>query len=313
MSEQDPVVKFELIDPINLSTDPDQPRKYFSDPQLNELKNSITERGILCPLIVREDGAGHYVIIDGARRHKVAVELQLTTVPCIIRREGQTVDILIDQINCNIQREGLNNRDLAAAFRRMNDEFKMTQEQIGTYIGQSKSWVSRMIEYTDLPDSIKELEDSGQLKNVETLITLKKINEKNPEMASQLIEEVKSGKKISLQQAKEVLGTKKRGKKEAKEQISLAEYLPKADTSSADVADAGHESEPSGKTNTLPQADEPAQQSPKRKRRSKTLQKLMQMLGIEDGEDDAEVLEQIGSKVLPLVEKSIIGEPAAVE
>jgi len=138
-----------------------QPRRRFDSGELEELRDSIREQGILQPLLVREDGGG-YEIIAGERRFRAAKLAGLQTVPVVIRQVDD-VNMLEISIIENIQREDLNPLDEAEAYHRLIQEFGLTQDTVAERVGKSRPTVTNAMRLRSLPEPIKESIRSGEL------------------------------------------------------------------------------------------------------------------------------------------------------
>lgn len=146
---------FEIeIDKIN--TGIYQPRQYFDENKLQELKSSIMENGIIQPLIVSKSkkNAGGYDLIAGERRYRAAKELKLNTVPAIIKDISGVLALEIALIE-NIQRQDLNVIEEASCYVRLIEEYKLTHEELSSKIGKDRATITNMIRLLSLPDEIK--------------------------------------------------------------------------------------------------------------------------------------------------------------
>ena len=138
-----------------------QPRQAFAEDAIAELADSIKEKGILQPLLVRAV-AGGYELIAGERRFRAAQRLGLEQVPVTIRPADDREALELALIE-NIQREDLNPLEEANAYRRLIDEFALTQEQIATQVGKNRSTVANTLRLLQLPDAIKRDIERGLL------------------------------------------------------------------------------------------------------------------------------------------------------
>ena len=138
-----------LIDRSQIVPDPNQPRKQFDEEELTELTASIEARGIKQPLTVRWNAEiSRYMVIDGGRRFEAATRLQLAELPCWVQQsEGK--ELLIDQIVHNWQRSSLRPYETADALVRLRDEFGMSQKEMATVTGKSKSEISKLLALRD--------------------------------------------------------------------------------------------------------------------------------------------------------------------
>jgi ParB family chromosome partitioning protein len=142
-------VAVEAIDP-----NPRQPRKDFNEVELSELVESIKEYGVIQPLIVTSKAAGRYELIAGERRLRASKEAGLKTVPVILREAAEEDKLELALIE-NIQREDLNPIELGAAYKKLMDEFHLTQEQVARKVGKARPSVANIIRYLSLPDEIQ--------------------------------------------------------------------------------------------------------------------------------------------------------------
>ena len=119
---------------------PEQPRKIFEEEELMELSHSISEVGVIQPLIVKRDISGSYFLIAGERRLRAAKMAGLTRVPVIIREADDKEAALIAIIE-NVQRENLNYMEEALAYKSLMDEFGLTQLDIAKKVGKKQSTI----------------------------------------------------------------------------------------------------------------------------------------------------------------------------
>jgi ParB family chromosome partitioning protein len=131
-----------------------QPRMAFSQEELDRLRDSIAQQGVLQPLLVRHMGDG-YELIAGERRLRAAESAGLDRVPVVIKdlTDEQVLEVSIIE---NIQRENLNVLEEAEAYFRLIDEFKYTQEKVAKKIGKNRSTIANLLRLRSLPREIKE-------------------------------------------------------------------------------------------------------------------------------------------------------------
>lgn len=143
---------------------PDQPRRQFDVEKLDDLAESIREKGIIQPLIVRDDPnqKGSYQIVAGERRWRAAQKAQLHEVPVIIR-EFSDVEVLEVAIIENIQRADLNPVEEAAGYRQLIDRFGHTQEKLAQALGKSRSHIANQMRLLTLPADVQKLLSDGLL------------------------------------------------------------------------------------------------------------------------------------------------------
>lgn len=140
-----------------------QPRKSFNNETLKQLADSITEHGVLQPLIVRSIAAGNYMIIAGERRWRAAKMAGLSEIPVIIRddlTDEQAMQIAMIE---NLQRENLNPIEEALGYKELIDKFGMTQDKLAQVLGKARSSVANSLGLLALPNGVQELLRSGSL------------------------------------------------------------------------------------------------------------------------------------------------------
>lgn len=137
-----------------ISRNPDQPRTFFDDDALEELANSVRQLGIIQPLSLRKTGADTYQIIAGERRYRAALMAGLETVPAYIRTAND-VELTEMALIENIQREDLNAIEIALTFRKLIDQYKLTQEQLSERIGKKRATVANFLRLLRLPAEVQ--------------------------------------------------------------------------------------------------------------------------------------------------------------
>jgi ParB family transcriptional regulator, chromosome partitioning protein len=172
-----------------------QPRKIFDEDNLNDLINSIRERGILQPIIVRKsnDDISKYEIIAGERRWLAAQRVGLHNVPVVIT-EADDLKSLEFAIVENVQRHDLNPLEEAQGYKRLIDDFSYDQEKVSKFIGKSRSYIANTLRLLSLPDEVIKLIENQKLTtgHAKILVGLKNAFF----VASKIIE-----KKLSVRQA----------------------------------------------------------------------------------------------------------------
>ncbi|MEK7452412.1 MAG: ParB/RepB/Spo0J family partition protein [Patescibacteria group bacterium] len=144
-----------------ISANPRQPRSYFSPSDLEDLIGSIKEHGILQPLIVTRSN-GQYELIAVERRLRASRIVGLKTVPVIVRdaTEQQKLELALIE---NIQRQDLNAVEEAIAYRALIDEFNLTQENVASRVGKSRSNIGNIVRLLDLPSDILDALKEGRI------------------------------------------------------------------------------------------------------------------------------------------------------
>jgi ParB family transcriptional regulator, chromosome partitioning protein len=142
---------------------PNQPRRAFAADALDQLAQSIRQKGIVQPLIVRSIGQdGQYEIVAGERRWRAAQIAGLHEVPVVVR-DFDDVEVLEIAIIENIQREDLNPIEEALAYRQLIDRFGHTQEKLAEALSRSRSHVTNLLRLLTLPGSVQDLLTAGAL------------------------------------------------------------------------------------------------------------------------------------------------------
>jgi ParB family transcriptional regulator, chromosome partitioning protein len=144
-----------------ISRNPAQPRTQFDPATIKELADSIRERGVLQPILLRPAADG-YQLVAGERRFLATREAGFDTIPAIIRPLTDRESLLIALIE-NIQRENLNPIDEARAYYRLATEYGLKHDEIGERVGKDRSTVSNIIRFNNLPEDAQRLIESNQL------------------------------------------------------------------------------------------------------------------------------------------------------
>lgn len=158
-------VKDRTLVPIEqIIANPDQPRRSFDPAALQELADSLRQRGVLQPLIVRKHPGDDslYQIVAGERRWRAAQMAQLHELPVIVRDMSDT-EVLEVAIIENIQRADLNAIEEASSFRQLMDRFGHTQEKLAEALNKSRSHIANLLRLLTLPDPIQDHVKEGRL------------------------------------------------------------------------------------------------------------------------------------------------------
>ena len=149
------------IEIARIQPNPHQPRQHFSEELIDELAESIRERGVLQPILLRPHGDG-YQIIAGERRWRAAQKAQLHTIPAIVREvdEATTAELALIE---NIQREDLNAIEEAEGYRQLIQTHGHTQDGVAKIVHKSRSHVANILRLLDLPESVKQSLSRGDI------------------------------------------------------------------------------------------------------------------------------------------------------
>ena len=157
-----------------------QPRKHFRKESLDELTNSIKERGVIQPIVVRPDKVnnGKYEIIAGERRWLASQNAGLHEVPVVIL-DVDDIKSLEFAIVENVQRQDLNPIEEAKGYQRLVDDFNYNQDKLSKFIGKSRSYIANSLRLLGLPPEVLTLVESGNLTagHARTLIGLNNASE----------------------------------------------------------------------------------------------------------------------------------------
>ena len=150
-------IAIELLNP-----NPNNPRKHFTEEDLEELARSIREKGVLQPLLAREKADGQYEIVAGERRWRAAQRAGVHDIPVLIRSlsDGEALEIALIE---NIQRADLNPLEEARAYNQLMSEFSYTQQQLADSLGKSRSHIANTLRLLTLPDSVRKYIEEGRL------------------------------------------------------------------------------------------------------------------------------------------------------
>ena len=162
-------------------TNSNQPRKYFDNEKMSELKDSIKNSGLLQPITVRKISNGKYEIVAGERRYRACRELGMESIPVIEMNVGDARGYELSVLE-NIQRENLNPIEEAESYLMLMEVYGYTQEKLSEKLGKTRSSVSNKMRILKLPASVKEMVKKGEISygHARTLLSLsdeKKIEE----------------------------------------------------------------------------------------------------------------------------------------
>jgi len=149
------------IDVFRISPNPFQPRRDFAGPEFDELVASVRRHGVLQPVMVRPKGAG-YELVAGERRWRAAKDAGLVTIPAVVKDVADREMLEIALIE-NLKRADLNPIERAMAYRRLSEEFQLTQDQVGEAVGASRSAVANTVRLLDLPAAVQASIGQGRI------------------------------------------------------------------------------------------------------------------------------------------------------
>ena len=137
-----------------ITPNPDQPRNFFDETALEELAMSVRELGIIQPLTLRKVGVDSYQIISGERRYRAAKMVGLESVPAYVRTATDTELTEMALIE-NIQREDLNAIEIALTFKKLIDQYNLTQERLSERIGKKRATIANFLRLLKLPAEVQ--------------------------------------------------------------------------------------------------------------------------------------------------------------
>ena len=192
----------------DIEPNPDQPRKNFDEPQLKKLADSISEVGVLSPILVSKKDNGLYEIVAGERRWRASKIAGKKKIPAIVKKYEKKEIMEIALIE-NLQRENLNPYEEAIGYRVLRDNFDLTQEEIAKRVSKSRSTVANVLRILTLPDFVIEeiKKNTVSLGHAKTLMSLE-----TDELKKILLHKIINDK-ISVREAEETakrLSQKKR-------------------------------------------------------------------------------------------------------
>ncbi|CAI9084430.1 chromosome partitioning protein ParB [Candidatus Methylacidiphilum fumarolicum] len=154
--------KISLIKVDRISPNPYQPRKVIREEELEELTQSIKEKGLLQPVIVRQQKENQFELIAGERRWRSAIRAGLETIPAIIRRASDN-DLIEIALMENLQRSDLNPIEEARGYALMMEKFGLTQEVVAQRLGKSRATVANTLRLLTLSQPVQDLIEKGSL------------------------------------------------------------------------------------------------------------------------------------------------------
>ncbi len=187
------------LEPSKIIQNPTQPRKKFELEKIKELANSIMEKGIIQPIIVREK-EGKYEIVAGERRYRAAIEAKMEKIPAIVKNvdDEESLELAIIE---NVQRENLNPIEEGEAYKLLIEKYSYTQEELAKRLGKNRSTITNKIRVLKLPDDIKKMMAEGKISSGHAVAVLAIENIEEQLKFAKMLEEgnisVREAEKIS--------------------------------------------------------------------------------------------------------------------
>ena len=170
VTDNDKIVEIALEE---IKKNPYQPRTYFNEEKLNELKESIEKNGLLQPIIVKKAVKGYY-IIAGERRYRAFELLDRKEIPAIIK-EMTDEEMMVFAVLENLQREDLSALEESESYKNLMDKMSLTQEELAKKLGKSRPYIANSLRLLKLPTEIKNKLEQGVIStaHARTLLSLK--------------------------------------------------------------------------------------------------------------------------------------------
>lgn len=202
---------FQIIPISQISPNADQPRKTFNAETIEELANSIREKGVLQPMIVKRKAGGGYELVCGERRFRAATLCGLMEVPAIIKDIADE-DFLEWALIENIQREDLNPLEEAEAYQRLVEERRISQDEVAKRVGKNRVTVTNTLRLLRLPPEVKQYLVDGRLSAGHARAILGLLSpEHQRHMAKRIVEE-----NLSVRQVEAIVNRSNAHKRKAK-------------------------------------------------------------------------------------------------
>jgi ParB family chromosome partitioning protein len=189
--DQEAEDKFFMCDIDKISPNPNQPRSYFDTDKMQQLAESIREKGVIQPLLVTRAKGNRYTLIAGERRLRAAKMVNCEEVPVVVMEKGSDNESLELALIENIQRHDLNPIEEAVAYSRLMDEFQLTQEEVAKKVGRQRTTITNVLRLLNLPQSLQDDVAQGALSegHARALLRIKDQPERLQEVRNKIIAE----------------------------------------------------------------------------------------------------------------------------
>lgn len=182
-----------------ISFNPFQPRKGYDDEKFQDLVRSVRVHGVLQPVVVRSKGDGVFELVAGERRLRAASEAGLTRIPAVVREltNQQSLEVALIE---NIQREDISPLEAARAYKRLTEEFGLSQEEVAFRVGKSRPAVANTLRLLNLPTEIQVSLERGELSegHARALLSIG-----DPELQRRAWEKI-IGERLSVREAEKI-------------------------------------------------------------------------------------------------------------
>ncbi len=209
------------IDIEKIKPNPYQPRDRFTEESLDELANSIENKGVLQPITVREVQYDNFELVTGERRWRAAKKAGLDTIPAIIRefKDDEMMEVALIE---NLQREDLNPIEEAYAYQKMIEEFDITQKEVAERVSKSRSAIANTLRLLNLPPSVQEIVSRETISMGHARALLPLGSKKQVDLANKIVEE-----DLSVRKTEELVKKYQNKDKKDKTQKKKKELAPK--------------------------------------------------------------------------------------
>jgi len=216
---------FQLIPIAMIASNANQPRKTFNEETIEELANSIREKGVLQPIIVKKKNGEAFEIVCGERRFRAAIHCGLTEVPAIIKDIAEE-DLLEWALIENIQREDLNPVEEAEAYQRLVEERMISQEEVAKRVGKNRVTVTNTLRLLRLPQEVRQYLTEGRLSAGHARALLGLLSpEHQRQMAKRIVDE-----NLSVRQVEAIVSRSNAHKRKAKSARHLSAEIVDLET-----------------------------------------------------------------------------------
>ena len=198
---------------IDVEPNKDQPRTDFDDEALEELADSIRQHGVITPIVVKKANNGFYTIVAGERRWRASKKAGLKEIPAVVREltELQTQEIALIE---NLQRQDLNPVEEAFGYKRLMEEFSLSQEEVSQKLGKSRSSVANSVRILSLPKEVIDFVRGGEISFGHAKVILSvKDSQMQKKIANEVVskgQSVRATEEIAKEKPKKVIKEKKK-------------------------------------------------------------------------------------------------------
>jgi ParB family chromosome partitioning protein len=205
------------IPTAKIKPNPHQPRTVFAAAELKELADSIKEQGLIQPIVVLKGADGAFTLISGERRLRAAQSLGYQNIPAVVKSEVSPQQLAVWGLIENIQRADLNAMEEARAYKKLVDEFSLTQEEVAQKVGKERATVANSLRLLRLPKEVQDLAENGSLSmgHVRALLAIER-PEAQKAMAAAAVREGWSVRMMERSVAEKAPASKKRPAKSAR-------------------------------------------------------------------------------------------------